>query len=149
VELVAFEHLRDGEFSGEADDALETEFVQPLGVETDFCLLAVEDAEDLVGVSICILVNLLARERLAGDGAARGVSDERGEIADEEDDLMAEVLKVFELAHQDGVAEMEVGCGGVKPGFDAQGDAGLPRLFEALAQVGDAYDLCRSFLEQV
>ncbi len=34
---------------------------------------------------------------------------------------MAEVLKMFELAEQDGMAEMEVGSGWVKAGFYAQG----------------------------
>ena len=52
VELLALQHLRDGEMRGEADDALEAERAQPLGVEADFGLIAIEDAEDLVGVGL-------------------------------------------------------------------------------------------------
>ncbi len=62
---------------------------------------------------------------------------------------MAEVLKVLQLAHEDGVAEVQIGGGGVESGFDAQRHAGLPRLFQALAQVGHTDDFCRSFLEQI
>ncbi len=104
VELLALQHLGDGEVRGEADDAFETERAQPLGVEADFCLVAVEDAEDLVGVGLRVLVDLLAGQRLARYGTAGRVADERGEVAHEEDDLMAEVLEVLELAHQHGVA---------------------------------------------
>ena len=44
---------------------------------------------------------------------------------------MAELLEVLQLAHEHGVAEVEVGGGGVEAGFDAQGDAGFARLFES------------------
>jgi hypothetical protein len=62
---------------------------------------------------------------------------------------MAELLKMAQLAHQHGVAEVQVGRGGVKAGFDAQRASGFAALFEALAQVGDADNLRRALLEQV
>jgi hypothetical protein len=62
---------------------------------------------------------------------------------------VAELLKVAQLAEEHGVAEMEVGRGGVEAGFDAEGAAGFAALFEALAQVADADDFCCAFLEQV
>jgi len=77
------------------------------------------------------------------------VADERGRVADEEDDLVAELLEVAQLAHEHGVAEVEVGGGGIKAGLDAQRAAGFPAVFEALAEVGDADDFGRAFLEQV
>ena len=76
-------------------------------------------------------VDLFAGEGLAGDVFAGGVADEGGGVADEEDDGVAELLEVAELAHEHGVAEVEVGGGGVEAGFDAEGDAGLAGLFEA------------------
>ena len=130
VELVALEHLRDGEVGGEADHALEAELVEPLGVEADLGLVAVEDAEDLVGVGFRVFVDLLAGQRLAGDVAAGGIADERGEVADEEDDLVAEILEVLELAHEHGVAEVQVGRGGIESGLDAERHAGLARFFQ-------------------
>src|SRR6185437_15574906 len=93
--------------------------------------------------------DLLAGERLARDVAACRIADQRRIVADQKDDLMPEVLKVLELAHQHGVAQVQVGSGGVKAGLDAQRRAGLARLFKPLAQVGDADDLRRAFLEQI
>jgi hypothetical protein len=149
VEFIALEHLRDGELRSEADDAFEIKLVEPLGVEADLRLVAVEDAEDLVGVGLGVLVDLLAGERLAGDGAAGGVADQRREVADEEDDLVAEVLKVLELAHEHGVPEMEVRRGGVKASLDAERTAGGAGLLKALAEVRDADDFSGAFLQEV
>ncbi len=125
MEFGALEHLGDREFGGEADDVLEGELAEPLGVEADFGFVAVEDAEDLVGVGLRVGIDLLAGERLAGDVASGGIADEGGVVADEKDDLVAEVLKVLELAHQDRVAEVEVGGGGIESSLDAEGNAGL------------------------
>ena len=50
---------------------------------------------------------------------------------------------------QHGVTEVQVGRGGVKPGFDAEWAAGFAALFEALAKVGDADDFRGAFLKQV
>ena len=109
----------------------------------------VEDLEDLLLVGLGVGVDLLAGQRLAGDVAAGGVADEGGEVADEKDDSVAELLKMAQLAHEDGVAQVQVGRGGVKAGLDAQRAAGFAALFEALAQVADADDLRCAFLEQV
>jgi hypothetical protein len=62
---------------------------------------------------------------------------------------MAELLKMAQLAHEHGVAQVQVGRGGVKAGLDAQGASGFASLFEALAQVADADDLCRALLKQI
>ena len=92
---------------------------------------------------------MLAGEGFAGDVAAGGVADECGRVADEKDDGVAELLKVAQLAHEHGVAQVQVRRGGVKAGFDAQGTAGFAALFKALAEVADTDDLRRAFLEQV
>ena len=110
--------------------------LEPFGVVADLGSLLVEDLEDLLLVGFGVLVDLFARQRLAGDVAAGGIADEGGEIADEKDDGMAELLEVAELAHEDGVAEMQVGRGGVKAGLNAQRAAGFAALFETLAEVG-------------
>ena len=54
-----------------------------------------------------------------------------------------------QLAHQHGVAEVQVGRGGVEAGLDAQRATGFAALFKALAKVADADDLRRALLEQV
>jgi hypothetical protein len=62
---------------------------------------------------------------------------------------MAELLEVAQLAHEDGVAQVQVGRGGVEADFDAQRAGGFAALFKALAQVGDADNLRRALLEQI
>ena len=80
-----------------------------------------------------MLDKLIAKER-------SGIADEAGEISDEEDDGVAHVLKVLELADEHGVSDVEVGGGGVEPGLDAHGLARRERALDALAQVALAKD---------
>ena len=61
---------------------------------------------------------------------------------------MAEILEVLHLAQEDGVAEVEVGRGGVEAGFDAEGAALLGGVDQPLAEVFFADDL-RHALAQV
>ena len=125
VEVLALEHLRDGELGGQADEAFVVELEEPLGVVADFGLVAVENLEDLRLVGFGVGVELLAGERRTRGVAARGIADESGAVADEEDDGVAHVLEVLELADEHGVAEVQVGRGGIEAGLDAQGLAGL------------------------
>jgi hypothetical protein len=62
---------------------------------------------------------------------------------------VAELLKVAQLAHQHGVAQVQVRRGGVEAGLHAQRAAGLAAVFKALAQVADADDLRGALFEQV
>jgi hypothetical protein len=62
---------------------------------------------------------------------------------------MAELLEVAQLAHQHGVAQVQVGRGGVEAGLYSQGSSGFATIFKALSQVGDADDLGGALLEQV
>ena len=60
---------------------------------------------------------------------------------------MAEILEMFHLAQQHGVAQMQVGRGGIETGLNAQRPAGLGRLRQAFAQVLFANDLRETFLQ--
>ena len=63
------------------------------------------------------------------------------------DDCVAEVLKVLQLAQQHGVAEVEIGRGGIEAGFDPQRLAGGARLLQLGAKLGLFHDLSRAFLD--
>ena len=65
--------------------------------------------------------DLLARHRRTRDVAAGRIADQAGHIADQEDDGVAQVLKMLHLAQQDRVAQVQVGRGGVEAGLDAKG----------------------------
>jgi hypothetical protein len=62
---------------------------------------------------------------------------------------VAEGLKVLELAHEHGVAEVEVGGGGIESGFDAEGLAGFAGGLEAIAEVLLADYFGGTFFEEV
>jgi hypothetical protein len=54
---------------------------------------------------------------------------------------VAELLEVAQLAHEDGVAEVEVRRGGVEAGLDAKGGSGVAGLGEALLEGFERDDL--------
>ncbi len=149
VEVLALKHLGDGELAEELDEVVVGQLVEPLGVEADFGLVAVEDLEDLLLVGGGVVGDLFAGERLAGLRFAGGVADERGGVADEEDDGVAELLEVAQLAHEHGVAQVEVGRCGVEAGLDAEGLAGGERLLDALRQVVERDDFCGTLGDEV
>jgi hypothetical protein len=70
-------------------------------------------------------VDLLRREDRPGLGAAGRVTDARGQVAEQEHDLMAEVLQLPHHPQVDRVPEMKVRCGAVDAVLDPQGPAGL------------------------
>ena len=55
----------------------------------------------------------------------RGVADHPGEVADQEDHLVAQVLELPHLVEQHGVADVQVRRGRVEAGLDAQRAARL------------------------
>ena len=61
-----------------------------------------------------------ARHRRAGDVAAGRIADQAGHVADQEDHGVAQILEVLHLAEQDGVAQVQIGRGGIEAGLDAQ-----------------------------
>ncbi len=149
VELIALQHLRNRKLRRQPDNALKTERVEPLGVKAYLSLLPVQNAKNLVGVALCIFVDLLARQRLARDGAPCRVANQRSKIADQKDNLVPKILEVLELAHQHGMAQVQVRCCRVKARLDAQRRAGTPRLLQPLAQVRDTNNLGCALLQQV
>src|SRR3546814_7107899 len=61
------------------------------------------------------------------------VANHSGEIADQEDHLVAEVLELPHLVEQHGVADVQVRRGRVEAGLDPQRPARLQPCFELLA----------------
>ena len=86
-------------------------------------------------------------QRRARDRASRGIADHAGEVADQKDDRVPEILKVFQLAQQHGVAEMQIGRGRIEAGFHAQRLVRSQRFFELGAQFGLLHNLRRAFLD--
>ena len=129
------------------DHLLPSQRRQPVAVETNLGFFGVQDLEDLRLVGFGVPIDGFARHRRARRVAARRVADHTGHVADQEDDGVAQILKVLHLAQQDGVAQVQVRRGGVKAGLDAQLAAGLFGLDQALAQVFFADDLRHAFAQ--
>ncbi len=122
LEGVAFEHAGDGHFLAEFEGIDEGHGVEPFGVVADFDFIGghVEDFAGLGEVGFGVLFDLLGGEDGAGFLFAGGVADHGGGVADDEDGLVAEVLELAHFAEDDGVAEVEVGGGGVHAELDAE-----------------------------
>ena len=147
AKIFALEHAGKTVVAAKADDVVAGKLVEPLGVVTDFGFLRIEELENLREIGFGVGVHFFARERRASFGAARGIADHGGKIADEKDRGVAEVLKMFEFAKDDGVAEMDVGRGGVHTEIDAQRRASLQRLFELRFQLRLGNDFGGAFFE--
>ena len=92
-------------------------------------------------------LDLFSRERGARLGLAAGIADHCREIADQKNGGVAAVLKMFELAKDDGVAEVQIGGRGVDAEFYAQRLAGLGRLLELGLEFVLANDFRGAFAE--
>src|SRR6266436_319607 len=113
TKIFALEHPGETVTSAKADYFIAGEFVEPFAVVADLSFFFVEDFVNLGEISLGIGVDLLARERGTSFGLPGWVSNHRGEIADEEDGGVAEVLKMFQFAKDDGVAQVKIGGRGV------------------------------------
>ena len=112
-------------------DVFRVHFAEPFAVVADLGYFAVEDFEDLLEIRLGIGVDLLARQRRARFGYARGIANHRGEIANQKDGGVAQILKMFQLAQHDGVAEVEIGGRGVHAEIHAQRLPGFQRFIKA------------------
>src|SRR5262249_25011340 len=79
----------------------------------------------------------------AGCGASGGIADHAGKIADQEDNRVAQILKVFHLAKQNRMTQMQIRRCWIKSRFHDQRFA----AFELLAELLFADDLLRSFFD--
>src|SRR5208337_3509241 len=129
------------------DEILGGKLREPAAVEVHHGFFLAENFENLRLVGLGILRNLLLRQRRPGRRAARRIADHSGEISDEEDDRVSEVLKMFQLAQQNRVPEVQIGRGRIEARFHPQRLARSERAFELGAQFGFLDNLRRALLE--
>src|SRR5690242_8077990 len=108
--------------------------IHPGGVEYHFSLLGLEYAENLVLIRLRILDYLFARESRTSCILATGITDHAREIADQEEGMMAQILKMTHFIEQDSMAQMQIGCRRIKARLDSEGPVGSELLLQLLFQ---------------
>ena len=124
MKVVALHHAGHGVLGGQLDHAHGAQRNAPLAVVADLGFGRVQHQTGLAVVSFGVGLDLLGCQRRAGAVAPGRVADQAGEVADEKDHLMPQVLQLAHLVEHHCVADMDVRCGRVQPQFDAQGLAG-------------------------
>src|SRR5262249_9724852 len=94
-----------------------------------------ENLEDLRTIRLRVPTDIIAGHWRTCEITSCGVSNQRGNIANEEDDRVAQILKMLHLTQQHGVAEVEIGCGGIEARLDSQWLSILCRLYKTFSQV--------------
>ena len=79
-------------------------------------------------------MNLTGQHR-PGGVAARGIANARGVVTDDQDGTVAPVLELTRHQERDGVAQRDIGGGGVHPKLDAQRHARPSAPLELGAQI--------------
>ena len=144
-EIVAFEHARDRVPRGEADHVGRVHLAEPFGIEAHLGAFAIEHLEHLFGIGLRIGLDVGARERLARHVLAGRIADHSGEVADQENHLMTEILELAHLVEQHGMAEVQIRRGRIEAGLDAQ----RPAQPEARLQILTLDDFIGAATDQV
>jgi len=124
VEVVALHHAGHGVLGRQLDHAARAQLVAPLAVVAHLGAGGVQHLGGLGVVGLGVDLDLLGRQRRARAVAARRIADQGGEVADQEDHLVAQVLQLAHLVEHHGVAQMDVGRRRVQAQLDAQRHAG-------------------------
>ena len=107
-------------FCGEPHQSCGIHRRHPLRIELEPGPVGIEDLEDLLFVGLRIGIDLVARQGGPCGTASRGIADQPGEIADQKDDFVAELLELPHLVQQYGVSEMKIRGRGIESGLDRQ-----------------------------
>jgi hypothetical protein len=128
VEIVTLEHARDRVARGKLDEPRRVHLAHPARVELNARFALIKNLEDLRLIGLGIGLDFLWRQRRTGRILPRRVADHPGEIADQEYDLMPQLLKLAHLVDQDRMPEMQVRCRRVKARLYSERPA-QPELF--------------------
>ncbi|MCY1538707.1 hypothetical protein D9M68_742600 [compost metagenome] len=128
VEVVALHHARHGVLGRQLDHAHRAQRQAPFAVVADLGARRVQHQAGLLVVGLGVGLDLLGGEWRTCVVAARGVADQAGEVTNEKDHLMPQVLQLAHLVEHHRVADVNVGRRRVQPQLDAQGLPALLRL---------------------
>ena len=119
--IVAFHNPRQRVLRRKLNHPSCAQTVAPFGVVADFGFFRIKHQTGLREIGHGIFLDLFARQGRTGDISSARVSDHRGEIADQENHDMAEILKLAHLVQYYRMAQMQIRSGRVQSEFDPQG----------------------------
>ncbi len=120
VKIVALHHPRHGKFGRQLDHAGRAQRLTPFAVVANLGLGRIEHQTGLLVIGFGVELDLLGRQRRARVVAPGRVANQAGEVANQKDDLVAEVLQLAHFVQHHGVADVDIGRGRVQPQLDAQ-----------------------------
>ena len=125
MEVVALKNTSNRKVADELEQVFHLQIENPLRVIAKRGFLWIKNLERLVNVGLRIHRNLLARKLRTSGIAARGIADKGGTVANDERDMMAQILELTELAQRNGMTKMNIGRRRVNAKFDIQSRATL------------------------
>ncbi|MCY1395651.1 hypothetical protein D9M71_106020 [compost metagenome] len=108
VEVIAFEHPSHGVLRSQANEVGRPHLIHPGGVEGHFGFCRVQNLEDLSLVGLGVLEDLLASERRTRSTFAARIADHPGEVTNQEDHLMPQLLELAQLINKHGVTQVQI-----------------------------------------
>src|SRR5262245_29968496 len=116
--IIALQYLSDGIFCTKSNYVFESHCAKPSAVEINNRFFRIKNFEYLSFECFSILIYFFTGERLAGDGPSGWIAYHSGEITDQENNFMTEILEMFHFAQQNSVAQMQIRSSWIKTGFD-------------------------------
>ncbi len=135
AEGLAGEELLNGEIGCQMNELFEGHAGQPFGVVTNDGALTIQDTESLLSVGAGIFFHLFLNEARAQNIFVGRIPDQRGVGANHKGHFVAQFLELAELAHGDGVAQMEVGFARIIAAINAQWAAFFLSFNQTLTQL--------------
>ena len=146
-EIFAGRHLADGHLARQVENIEEAPFREPIAVLVDLGLAQVDDPADLGEIVDGVGLDLILGQLGARLVAARGVADQGGVVADNDDRRMAQFLKLAQFPQGDGVSEVNIDTGGIDAVLDAKRAVFADRPVELFEEFGFRDDLVDSALQ--
>ncbi len=141
LKIVTLQHPGKRVLAGQVDQILGRFLPHPFAVPADEGPLGIQHLEDLLLVGLGVFFNLQAGQRPPRFGHPAGIPDHAGEITDQENDLMAQILEGFQFLKKHGMAQVKVSRRRVKTGLDTQRGPPFGRFSELCLQLRRLNDL--------
>ena len=107
-EILPLQHLLQRHAAIQANHVFERHDTEPVPVADCFCAFGIKNLECLLAISLRVFGYLLMRQVRPRNGSSARVANHSGKIADDENCLMSEVLKLPQFSQNNRVAKVNI-----------------------------------------